>query len=91
VNQAEELERTRVRHLGTAHLDPRPLSHQLGVRFSEFTVEQKGGIGIEAFLQSVQLRLGTVPRVWFVHDEHDLIRLGVVPDQVDQADAIFGV
>ena len=91
VNQAEQRERARVRHLRTADFDARAFSHELGMRFSQFAVEQKRGISVESFLQIVQLRFGAIPRVRFVHHQHDFVRFRVVPDQVDHADAIFDV
>ena len=73
------------------HFDSCAFLRKLRIPFRKFAIEQKRNVGVETFLQSEQALIGPVPWFQLVHYEHGLIRLRVMRDHVDHADAVFTV
>lgn len=91
MDHSEKLNRAPARHMRATDLDPCPLLRELRMRFRQLAIEQERRIGVEAFLQFVQPRIRIIPWARLVHHKQDFVRLGIVREQIDNADAIFAV
>ena len=83
VNEIQQFQSARVRHVIAMQFDPGSFSGQFRMRRQHLSIKQEGDIGVEFLLELMQPEVRIIPRPWFVHDEEDFIPLRIEREQVD--------
>ena len=68
------------------HFDARFFADEFRMHLGHFAIEKKRSVGVESLLQRMQLRIGTIPSVRFVHYQHRFVRLRVMRDNINDGD-----
>jgi hypothetical protein len=87
VDHSEKFNRALIGHVRASHLDTSPFPCQFRMCFGAFAVQKKRSVGVKTFLEFVQPRVRSVPRVGLIHNQDCFVSLLVVTDKIDNADA----
>jgi hypothetical protein len=83
VNEIQQFESARVRHVVAMQFDSRSFSSQFRMRRQHLSVKEEGDISVEFFLELMQPKIGAVPWTRLAHAEKDLVRFPIKREEID--------